>query len=283
MITVNGEPLDPELLQETFQRIKSTEEALSKASCCERDEEFQKQAEEEVIESVLLSQEAERTVPDPPPEEVRTALEDTLREWRSHGASWDLLEKQRDSLRADVVARIRMDRYIESVWDSLPALTDDDHRSWYDGHSDEFRTTARAHALHLIRFPGNRPAEDHREMCRLRGLVLDGADFATTAREHTAKEDKDIDLGWIEHERLLNPFETMLFSLREKELSPVFFYENSLHLIWVKKLEPERIPAFEEVADEVAVRALNSQRRKALADIANELRKTAEIRREEEA
>lgn len=283
MITVNGEPLDPELLQESFQRIKAAEEARTEASCCERDPEFVKQAEDEIIEGVLLAQEAERRIPQPDAEEVRTGMEQTLREWREHGASWDLLEQRREDIRGEVSAKIRMDRFAESVWQTLPELTEADHRRWYEEHAEDFRTIARAHVLHLVRFPGPQPDEDHRQLCKLREAVHKGDDFAEVARKHTAKEDGKIDLGWIEYERPLNAFEAMLFSLREEEVSPVFFYEQALHLVWIKQLEPERIPPFEEMAEEVAPLVVNDQRRQALAEIATELRKTAKIERPEEA
>lgn len=283
MITVNGEALDPDLLQESFQRIKAAEEARTDASCCERDPEFYQQAEEELIEGVLLAQEAENRIPQPDGEEVRAAMEQTLREWREHGASWDLLEQRRDEIRGEVAAKIRMDRFAESVWQTLPELSEADHRQWYDEHAEEFRTTARAHVLHLVRFPGAEPASDHRELCELRQSVHDGADFAEIAREHTGKEDGNIDLGWIEYERPLNAFEAMLFSLREEEVSPVFFYEQALHLVWIRELEPERIPTFEEMAEQIAPLVSNEQRRQALSDIATELRKTASIERTEES
>jgi hypothetical protein len=283
VITVNGEPLDPELLQEAFQRIKASEEARTEASCCERDPEFYQQAEDEVIDGVLLAQEAERRIPKPDADEVRTSMEQTLREWREHGASWDLLEQRRDEIRGEVAAKIRMDRFAESVWQTLPELTEDDHRAWYEAHAEEFRTIARAHVLHLVRFPGPHPEQDHRDLCELRKAVHDGADFAEVARKHTAKDDGGIDLGWIEYERPLNAFEAMLFSLREEEVSPVFYYEQALHLVWIKELDASRIPPFEDVAKDIAPLVINDQRRKALAAIAADLRKTAEIVRTDEA
>ena len=98
MLRVNGELIDPNLLEDAFARIKSEAEARLQVSCCERDPEFMAQAEEEVIDSVLIAQEAENRFPELPEAEVKTRLEETLREYRKHGASWDMLEAQRDSL-----------------------------------------------------------------------------------------------------------------------------------------------------------------------------------------
>lgn len=278
MIIVNGEAIDPSLIDEAFMRIKAAAEAKSESSCCERDDAFREQAKDEVIDGILLSQEAERSIPAPDKEEVRQHFEQTLRDWREHGASWDLLEAQRDQLRAELVAKLRMDRFVESVWSELPELSEDDHRTWHSEHADEFRRPARAKVLHIVIFPDeSNPSEDFKKLLGIREQVLDGADFAELAKAHTQKNDGNIDLGWIEHERILNTFETMLFSLREKETSPVFYYEQALHLIWPEQIEAEHIAAFEDVADQVRNMALTAQRRQALHHLALKLKENAVI------
>jgi hypothetical protein len=277
MLRVNGETVDPDLIDEAFHRIKSGAEAATEISCCERDEEFRRQAEAEVIEGVLLAQEAEKRVPDPPAAEVREALEDSLREWRKHGASWDLLEARRDQLRDETVARLRMEKFAAQVWGDLPDPDESALRAWFAENPDRFRKRARARVRHLVRFPDHDPQGEYRLLLSLRERALGGEDFAALADGHTAREDKATDLGWIEHERLLNGFETMLFSLREGEVSPVFFYEQCLHLVRIEKLEPEHVPAFEEIGEAVREACLADQRREALHQLALELRKTARI------
>ncbi|BCX47749.1 peptidylprolyl isomerase [Haloferula helveola] len=282
MITVNGETIDPALVEDAFLRIKSEAESRSEISCCERDEEFRHKAEDEVIEGILLAQEAERRVPEPNRDEVREALENSLREWRSHGASWDMLEQQRDQLREETVARLRMERFADDVWRDLPELDEAALREWYDENAELFRKPGRARVRHLVRFPGDDPAAEYRKITGLRGEVLDGANFAEVAKEHTAREDGETDLGWIEHERTLNPFEAMLFSLREGELSPVFSYEQGLHLVRIEELEPEHIPPFEELEETIREQALADQRREALHQLAVQLREKAEVTRDED-
>ncbi len=276
-LKVNGESVDPDLLEEAFLRIKAEAEAATESSCCERDEEFQQRAEDEVIEGVLLAQEAERRVPEPPAAEVREALEASLREWRSHGASWEMLEAQRDQLREETVARLRMETFAETVWRDLPEPDEAALRTWFSQNEHRFRKRARAKVRHLVRFPDERAEADYRLMRELRERALDGEDFAGLADEYTSREDKKTDLGWIEHERLLNGFESMLFSLREGEVSPVFFYEQCLHLAKVEKLEPEHVPAFEEIEAEIREAFVAEQRREALHRLAVQLRESSEI------
>ena len=77
MLRVNGELIDPNLLEDAFARIKSEAEARLQVSCCERDPEFMEQAEEEVIDSVLKSQ----------PDDPLAALATQLYEKHGHGGA----------------------------------------------------------------------------------------------------------------------------------------------------------------------------------------------------
>lgn len=278
MPTINGESVDPALVEEAFQRLKAEAELASEASCCGRDAEFRARAEEEVTDGILLAQEAERRIPEPATGEVRAAFEHTLRSWRGHGASWDLLDAQREALRAETISRLRMEQFTQAIWNDLPEITTDDLRLWYSEHLSRFRTPAAARVLHLVRFPEDPdPWNDYATMLDLRRRALDGEDFNAIAAAHTQKQEGEVDLGWIEQKRLLNPFEAMLFSLQPGEISPVFHYERAYHLIKVTDTRPAGVTPFEDVAESLREEVTHDQRRRALKDLANRLRETAVI------
>jgi parvulin-like peptidyl-prolyl isomerase len=281
MLRINGEIADPGLIEEAFARLKAEAELLSEVSCCERDEEFRAKAEEETTDGILLAQEAEKRVPMPSAKEVRTAFEDTLRHWRQHGASWDLLDAQRESLRAETVSRLRMERFTEGLWEKLPNPGEAQLRAWYEVNRARFRTPPAARALHLVRFPESAdPWDDYEVMLRLREQALAGEDFAELAKSHTKKRGGETELGWIEQQRVFNPFEAMLFSLREGEVSPVFFYEQALHLVKVEEARAAAVQPFEEVEGSVRVEVEREQRLEVLKELAKKLREGAVIERD---
>lgn len=281
MLRVNGEPVDPALVDEAFMRLKAEAEALSQVSCCERDAEFREQAENEVIDGILLAQEAEKTIPPPGEDEVREAFGEALRQWREHGASWELLEARRAALRDEIIADVRMRHFTESLWADLPPAGDEELRAWYQAHGSRFRQAPAARVLHLVRFPGeDDPWEGFTGMVGLRQRAIAGEDFATLAAEHTQKKDGEIDLGWIEMERPLNPFESMLFSLREGEISPVFHYEQAWHLVLPVEVRPAVIPPFDELEGTIRGEFEAGRRREKLRELAARLRETALIERD---
>ena len=253
MLRVNGELIDPNLLEDAFARIKSEAEARLQVSCCERDPEFMEQAEEEVIDSVLIAQEAEAQFPTLPDDEVKARLENTLKEYRKHGASWEMLEAQRDSLQDECEANLRMEKFLDGVLAGKTDVSDEDVQSYYKENEREFRTVAEVRVLHFMK-----SLEKHEdpvllleEMGQLRESLVDGADFEKIAKAETEKESGEIDLGWITFDRPSNPIESIMFTMRLAEVSPVIAYEHSYHILKIAEMKPSVVRPFEEVREDI--------------------------------
>lgn len=279
MLRVNGELIDPNLLEDAFARIKSEAEARLQVSCCERDPEFMEQAEEEVIDSVLIAQEAEAQFPTLPDDEVKARLENTLKEYRKHGASWEMLEAQRDSLQDECEANLRMEKFLDSVLAGKTGVSDEDVQSYYKENEREFRTVAEVRVLHFMK-----SLEKHEdpvllleEMGQLRESLVDGADFEKIAKAETEKESGEIDLGWITFDRPSNPIESIMFTMRLAEVSPVIAYEHSYHILKIAEMKPSVVRPFEEVREDIVHRVEFEKRRSALRDFAASLREGAAV------
>ena len=81
-LVVNGQTIDDAVIEQEFSSIKAHYESLSSISCCERDDEFRGYARENITFRALLTQEAQRTIPEPGEEEVLRVF-DKLKE--EHG------------------------------------------------------------------------------------------------------------------------------------------------------------------------------------------------------
>lgn len=279
MLRVNGELIDPNLLEDAFARIKSEAEARLQVSCCERDPEFMEQAEEEVIDSVLIAQEAEAQFPTLPDDEVKARLENTLKEYRKHGASWEMLEAQRDSLQDECEANLRMEKFLDGVLAGKTDVSDEDVQSYYKENEREFRTVAEVRVLHFMK-----SLEKHEdpvllleEMGQLRESLVEGADFEKIAKAETEKESGEIDLGWITFDRPSNPIESIMFTMRLAEVSPVIAYEHSYHILKIAEMKPSVVRPFEEVREDIVHRVEFEKRRSALRDFAASLREGATV------
>lgn len=279
MLRVNGEWVDQELVEETFHRVKTAEEQRLEVSCCERDPEFYAQAEEEVADSILIAQEAEKRFPTISEEEITPKLKEMIDAYREHGASWDMLEAQRDMMRHEIAASMRMDKLIDNLLGDDNRVTEEEVLTFYRENLKDYRTPPEARSLHLMKSLHEKTTAEEvfSKLVALREEALGEADFEALAKKETEKSTGEIDLGWISLDRPTNPFEATLFSLREGEVSPVIVYEHAMHLIKVEERKPEEIVPFDEVREEIENRALGRKRRDALQNLAVELRKSAVI------
>lgn len=280
MLIINQEPVDPSLIEDAFQRIKTTAEMLTDVSCCERDDEFFAQAEEEVIDGILLAQEAEKRFPRLDATQLQAAMEKALRQWRDNGASWELIEKHHAQIHQETSAALRMECFTTELFANIGEPTEQEIADYYQQHQHEFFQPPAVHALHLLRFPDPaQPWATYQQLLHLRQQVIDGADFATLAREHTEKHNKEIDLYWITLERILHPFEAILFSLREKEISPIISHDQALHLVYPLAIKPAVTRSLEETTPDIRERIIREKKQRILRELAATLRTSAHIER----
>ena len=73
-LVINGETIDPALIDSEFSQIKAYYEQQANVSCCERDDEFLSYAKDNITARVLLSQAAKRDLPRPDEDSIDTRL-----------------------------------------------------------------------------------------------------------------------------------------------------------------------------------------------------------------
>ena len=124
MLTINGETISNELINEEFQLIKSQYERMGRVSCCERDPEFRGYAKDNIMARVLINQEAEARHPEVAEDDITAAVEKLV---AGHGgretffANTGLTAEQEPLVREDVRCGLRVDRLLQSAGVTTPA------------------------------------------------------------------------------------------------------------------------------------------------------------------
>lgn len=126
-------------------------------------------------------------------------------------------------------------------------VTDEELRAMYEEESPEVEVRAR-HIMLQLPVDADQAARDSvaAELAELRQRILDGADFATLARQlsqdpGTAPQGGD--LGFFGRGEMVAPFEQAVLALEPGELSDVVRTPMGLHLI---RLDDRRVRSFEE-------------------------------------
>ena len=281
-LVVNGQTIDDAVIEQEFSAIKAHYESLGSISCCERDDEFRGYARDNITFRALLTQEAQRTIPEPGAEEVTGAF-DKLKDEHGGGdqfyASVGLSPEQDGLIQRDLSVNLQVESLRDSACQSLPAPTEAECRAYYEGNIEQFSDEDEVRASHI--FKSVRETEKReaifKALCEVRQRLVDGADFTELAREHSDKPEEEIDLGFFKRGELMDEFEIVTFSMKEGEVSPVFSTPHGFHLAKVTERKAGQPKPFESVRADIETE-LTAQRKDAkLQELVDELKKTAKI------
>jgi hypothetical protein len=280
-ILINGQRVEDDVLNAEFSNIKSYFESLGNVSCCERDPEFRGYARENIVARVLLSQEAQRSLPPTPAEEVDAAL-DKLKE--EHGGEQRFLmmigasPDQLDLVKRDLEADLRVRRMIDRLVAEDPDPTDAELRAYYEQHIDRFKTAEEVRASHILKASRGEKRHESYELLRdLRRQLQAGAAFEPLARAHSDKGDEHVDLGFFKRGELAEEFEIVAFSLNVGEVSPVFATPFGYHLIQLTERKPATPKPFDQVRSEVREQLLAERKQEKTRELVKQLQSRATI------
>ena len=281
-LTINGQTISNELLEQEFEGIKAHYERMGAMSCCGRDDEFRGYACENVTARALINQEAERCFPDISEADVAIALDRLIEAEGGRAAFFahaGLKEEDEPMVRREVALGLKVDRLMNGVWGGSAVPDEAAERAFYEAHPGDYLTDEEVSAQHL--FKQVEKVEDRSRiyelMRQLRREARSGKDFRALATGHTDKEDQQVDLGFFRRGEFMEEFDLIVFSLEEGEVSPVFASHWGFHLV---KLVERRVPqphAFEAVREDVRTRLEAEHRSRTTRELVDRLKAAAVI------
>ena len=264
-LLLNGEPVDEELIEAEFNQVKGHYERLLMVSCCERDAEFRATAKDNVLSRLLLNQEAAKRFPEVDEAEVTARLEKLIEQAGGETRFYMNLgmpTKDEALVRQNVAGGVRLDKLLAEVYGEDPELSEAELRAYYDSHLDQFMSEEMIRAAHITKSlqGANSRTAVYQELRDLRERLLAGEDFMTLAEQHRSGEQQQIDLGWFKRGEFMEEFETIAFSMRTSEISPVFVTQLGFHLCTVLERRAAEPLPFAAVQDAVRERLLEARK-----------------------
>jgi len=281
-LIINGEEIDDEVIESEFRNVKGHYERLLQVACCERDPEFRGYAKDNIISRVLLNQEALKRIPDVDEGAVTARLSKLIED--AGGETQFYLRigmpyKDEKLVRENVAGGVRLDQMLAQIYGPEPEPTEADLRAFYEKNLASYMSEEMIHAAHITKsLQGAKSRQEVFEAMRgIRQELLAGEDFMKLAEQHRADEQQQIDLGWFKRGEFMEEFETIAFSMREKEISPVFTTQLGFHICTVlERKVPEPLP-FEMVKDAIRQRILEEFKDRKFNEFIEQLKAVSEI------
>ena len=275
---VNNEKITFEAFQNTYQLFLSRWDTFVGADAARR-QEVRRLVLEDMIEEVLLDQEARRRG-------IQVTEDDVNRETRmmlssyekdNTGRDWSQTEGLNDWKR-DISRRLVREKLIQKEVVSKINITAAEMRRYYDKHKETFRQPERVKVRHIA--VGSRTLYN-----RVRNLIGQNRDFVALVRKYSITPDRfeDGELGFVERGVLPPEFDEAIFSMSrvgsisQSTRNPVKT-EMGYHIFRLEGRQPAGIPPFSRAKAEIEARLLAEKQPLAYEEWLAQLRDRSTIR-----
>ncbi|MBN1560365.1 peptidylprolyl isomerase [candidate division KSB1 bacterium] len=278
-IIVNGEQIAQDIIDQEMQKQRRQNPRLNA-------EQLTSLAKQSIVDWTIIRQHANRAI-----DAVPAALVDNeyAKMIDQHGdekkflKNFDLGPKDIARVKKDIAQNIKVNQFLRDLTRDIGEPAEDEIARYYEKHAKEFTLAEQIHAAHIVMRPNPaHPATAYDEMREIRQLVLDGADFASIADEHSSCQDQGGDLGWFSPGHMVEAFDAVVFSMNVGEISPVFTTEFGYHIATVYDKKAAELKPLQDVKADIIDRLKTDRGDDLIGEWVDEQKKSSDIRIEEE-
>jgi parvulin-like peptidyl-prolyl isomerase len=278
-LDINGELVDDAVIRAEAQMLKPRcAEMFAELDPITAEMQVRELAREQVIERVLLRQEADKDLSPIPP----AVLEEALNQFRlaSSGESTCITPMNEDSLIEDVKAQLRLDRLLGKIIGKVAKPNPKEVVDYYRNNPDRFEAPELVRAAHIVKNvdENNTAAAALAAIEEIRGKLEAGADFAELAGVFSDCPGAGGDLGYFPRGQMVPEFDEVVFGLQAGQVSKIFRTPFGFHLAKVLDRKPAGVPSLAAVRDTIEDGLYRAKQERALREYVERLRAKAEIR-----
>ena len=182
------------------------------------------------------------------------------------------------ALREKIQEHLRELDWLEKQIATTPAVTEQECRSLYDGHSELFNQPVRYRAAHLFlaahaETPPEVVEEKEKTIAALEARLKNGEPFAALAElsEDAASKRRGGDLDYFSEARVPAEFMAEITKLRVGETSKPVRSHLGFHIAQLTEIKPARRLSFDQVRSEILSTLANERRARSVARIGREI------------
>jgi parvulin-like peptidyl-prolyl isomerase len=274
--TVNGELVEDAVIRAESSALRPQYETVARdMDPIEAEMQLRDWSRENVIERVLLRQEA---AADPEPISPE-AIEETLRSLQSQRIGAATRMERSEDVRRDLEIRMRVDRLVERITSKVAPPKHKEVTEYYRKNKEQFRRPELVRAGHIVK----NVDESVDEATALAAIqkaqeeLKSGANFEELADRCSDCAGNRGELGWVPRGQMVQEFEDVIFSLKENAVSDIFRTVFGFHIAKVYEKKPEGISDFAEVREAIEKSLHRQKQERAVENYLDRLRAKAVI------
>jgi parvulin-like peptidyl-prolyl isomerase len=280
-LIVNGEKIEDAAIQQEVERLRPDyERVFADQKAEEREAQLLDWSRENVIEKVLINQEAEKNGDKIPPERVQEALARLKEQYDDPQRLYDDLKAANDEqIKEEIVKQMKVEQRLNQVCKSLPKPSQADIRKYYEENQEQFKSGERARVAHIVKYVNWQTDEQtaYEAISRAYEELKSGTAFETVVDKYTDCADSGGDLGFVMRGQMVEEFEDVVFNLGAGQVSDIFRTRFGFHIAKVYAREPATVAAFEDVKGKVTELVKGKMRSEAIDNFIDGLKSEAKI------
>jgi len=280
-IIVNGERIEDQEIQLEVQRLRpSYEQAFADKDPAEREAQLLEWSKENVVERVLLRQEAKTSGAPVPAADIDAAFGRLQQQYEKPEDLYkDFNAVTDDSIKATIEVQMKVERTIHSVYAAVPEPSEGEIRAYYDQNKERFTTGEQIRVAHIVKYVNWQTDEGTAldAVTQARREIDGGSPFEAVVAKYTDCADNGGDLGYVVRGQLVEEFEDVVFHLSVGQVSDVFRSRFGFHVAKLYDRQPPAIPPLKAIRGEIVDEVKEQKREQALGDHLDALRSKAVV------
>ncbi len=287
-LVVNGEKIEDTAIQQEVERLRPEyEKAFADMDIQERETQLLDWSKDNIIERILLRQEAKQNTSNIAESEVELVLVKLKEQYASEQSAGRLTAELYDDFYADNEGKLReavevylaLEKKIKDLYKDLPKPSNAEIRQYYKENKENFRSAEQVRVAHIVKYVNWQTSEAsaYEQIREAQNELRKGVPFEAVVEKYTDCTDAGGDIGYIARGEMAEEFEDMVFNLDMGQVSDIFRTRFGFHIAKVYDRTKEAVSSLEEAREQICEELKEQSQEKAVEQFIDQLRSTAQI------
>ncbi len=280
-LNVNGEKIEDSAIKQEVERLRPDyERVFSDQDPKEREAQLTDWSRENVIERVLINQEAKENGEKILEDQIESALAKLKEQYTDPEQLYKALGVKDDGdIKKQIEMQMRVEQRLNEACKDLPEPQQAAVQEYYQENKEQFKTSESARVAHIVKYVNWQTDEEtaYNAIQEAHDELKNGAAFETVVDKYTDCSDGGGDLGYVVKGQMVEEFEDVVFNLGLGEVSDIFRTRFGFHIAKVYDRKLAAVPELEKVKEEIVNALQEKMRGKAIDDFIDGLKNKAKI------
>lgn len=254
-LIVNGEKIEDSVIEQEVERLRSDyERVFTDQSKEDQEAQLLDWSKENVLERILINQEAKDNGAEIPKEDIDSAMANLKEQYADEEQFYkDFGVEDETKIKEDIEQQLRVQQILDDVRKDLPKPSKEAIQEYYDANQEQFKHGEQARVAHIVKYVNWQTDEEsaHKAISEAYEELQGGTSFEVVVDKHTDCADNGGDLGNVMRGQMVEEFEDVVFNLGVGETSGIFRTRFGFHVAKVYDKTPATVAELKEVRAQI--------------------------------